>query len=112
MVREETKKRGHTRTRHKDVNRKIGVKMKILQEGDHVVNIWSEPNAILVAVRHLNEEVEIFRLEPDEDGLPRLNPHNTWQITFGDGEIEVFGTLQKDTNQSYDDDATVKVTTF
>ncbi len=96
----------------RDVNQHLGVKMKILQEGDHVVNIWSEFNAILVAVRHLNEEVEIFRLEADEEGLPRLNPRGTWQITFGDGEIEVSGAPHEEHSQPAYQNTPVKVTTF
>lgn len=93
------------------VNSEISVNVKILKEGDHVLNIWFENSVIQIAVRHKNEEVEIFSLEPDEQGLPCINYKRTWYISFGDREIEILGNRQPSENIDGLEDV-VKVTTF
>lgn len=71
--------------------------VRILSKEDEVINVWSENNQVSIAVKHKNGEVEIFRLEPDENGLPRVNMQNSWSISFGKGEVDISET-GKDVN--------------
>ncbi|MDM8566020.1 hypothetical protein QUF74_10250 [Candidatus Halobeggiatoa sp. HSG11] len=77
------------------------INVKILQKGDSIINVFSQDNQVSIAIKHDNEEVDIFRLEPDSDGLPRINQQKTWTISFGDGEVDI---------KSKKDD--IQVTTF
>lgn len=59
------------------------VKIELLKKGDTVLNVWDNK----IAIKHKNEDVEIFSYEFDVNGLPRLI-NNSILITKGDGVIK------------------------
>lgn len=58
------------------------IKIGILKKGDTVLNVWENH----VAVQKKSGEVEVFVIEFDENGLPRVAP-KTFLITYGKGSI-------------------------
>ena len=71
-------------------------KIELLKKGDTVLNVWDNK----IAIKHKNEDVEIFLYEFDVNGLPRLI-NDSILITKGDGVIKAVS-----------DDGTIEVGTF
>ena len=72
------------------------IKIEILKKGDEILNVWDNN----IAVKKKNGDVEIFRLEFDEMGLPRISD-DSFLITQGDGVIS-----------TKNEDGSIKVGTF
>lgn len=66
--------------------------IKILKEGDQVLNVWHSDSKIYVVVRKLNEEVFVYCVAPDNDGQPALSTAPVITITHGDGLVEAWAT--------------------
>ena len=66
--------------------------IKILKEGDRVLNVWHSNGEIYVVVRKPNEEVFVHSIAPDENGQPRLSTAPEVTITNGDGVVEAWAT--------------------
>lgn len=62
--------------------KKNQVKIEILKKGDTVLNVWENHIAILKK----SGEVEIFTVEIDDDGLPRI-AKPSYLVTYGKGSI-------------------------
>jgi hypothetical protein len=59
-------------------------KLKIMSEGDQVLNCWDDK----IAIRRANGEVDIFQILIEENDLPRLSD-DIWRITYGNNTIEI-----------------------
>lgn len=68
-------------------------KIKIMSEGDQVLNCWDNK----VAIRRVNGEVEIFQILIEANSLPTLS-NDVWLITYGDNTIDI--TDKDSTNKS------------
>ncbi|MEQ3694278.1 MAG: hypothetical protein ABNH16_09415 [Thalassolituus sp.] len=55
------------------------VKIELLEEGDEAIGFSND----MLAVRKSSGEVEIFKIDTDDDGLPRL-ADSSILITYGD----------------------------
>lgn len=73
--------------------------IKVLNEGDKVVNVWDDKIAIL----RVSGEVDIYRIVFEEGCLPRLS-EDVWRITYGNETIDIHGGKPKQTLESDDDD--------
>jgi hypothetical protein len=62
--------------------------IKILKQGDQVLNVSYIGDKIHIAVRQKNEEVLSYVASYDESGQPRLSKNPAITITYGDGEVE------------------------
>ncbi|CDM94338.1 MAG: hypothetical protein P5702_17790 [Limnospira sp. PMC 1291.21] len=69
-------------------NSKQSLTIKILKEGDQVLNVSYIGDQIHIVVRQKNEEVLIYVVFLDEGGQPRLSKKPAITITSGDGEVE------------------------
>ncbi len=98
----------------------MAISIKILREGDQVLNVWSNETGNYVAVKRENGEVYVYSVTLDENQVPRINPSSSFIITFGDGEIEatIPVSVEKIDDESQGNqrlpinDESVKVTTF
>jgi hypothetical protein len=66
--------------------------VKILQEGDKVLNVSHQGEEIHIVVQKSNEEVVVWVLYRDEKGQPILSKIPEITITFGDGMVEARAT--------------------
>jgi hypothetical protein len=60
--------------------------IKLLKKGDTVLNVWHSDSQINIAIKR-EEEVFVYRVEPDENGQPRLSNAPTITLTYGEGEV-------------------------
>lgn len=74
--------------------------IKILKEGDQVLNVGYRDGGMYVVVRQPNEEVLVYSIAQDENGQPRLSTETLIQITHGEGEVEALVT-DKNGNQIF-----------
>jgi hypothetical protein len=73
-------------------NNKQKLTIKILKEGDQVLNVSYIGNEIHIVVRQKNEEVLVYAVYLDENGQPKLSKTTGITITHGDGEVEALAT--------------------
>ncbi|MBV5273192.1 MAG: hypothetical protein JZU52_05970 [Lamprocystis purpurea] len=75
--------------------------IKVLRDGDQVLNVWGDKVAILRS----NGEVDIYSLILEKDCLPRLSG-DIWRITYGNEKIEITngGVTSEDAAKDDDDD--------
>lgn len=75
--------------------------IKILKEGDRVLNVWNDKIAIL----RLNGEVDIYGLIFENGSLPRIS-EDVWKITYGNETIDITnrGNTSPQTTDDDDDD--------
>lgn len=66
--------------------------VKILKEGDQVLNVSHIGEEIHIVVRKLNEEVFVHSVTRDQNGQPKLSKTPEITITYGDGEVEAWAT--------------------
>lgn len=66
--------------------------VKILKEGDQVLNVSHIGEAIHIVVRKPNEEVFVYSVSRDAHGQPKLSKLPEITITHGDGEVEARAT--------------------
>jgi hypothetical protein len=66
--------------------------VKILQEGDKVLNVSHQGEKIHIVVQKSNEEVVVWVLYRDEKGQPILSKTPEITITLGDGVVEAWAT--------------------
>ena len=71
-------------------------KIGILGKGDTVLNVWDNQ----IAIHRKNDDVEIFSLEFDSHGIPRLS-NDSILITKGEGFVK-----------QVSEDGTIEVGTF
>ena len=72
----------------KAVDANIKMTVKILREGDQVINLWQCDSSYFIAVRQQNGESCVYSVSLDEEGVPRLGRTQPLKVTFGEGEIE------------------------
>jgi len=82
-------------------NSKQSLIIKILKEGDQVLNVLYIDDKIHIVVRQKNEEVLSYVAFLDENRQPRLSKNPAITITHGDGEVEalVVDPIRLDNNQ-------------
>jgi len=98
----------------------VAISIKILRQGDQVLNVWSNETATYVAVKRENGEVYVYCVTLDDNHAPRIDQSSSFIITFGDGEIEatipVSGENVDDKSRANQrlstNDESIKVTTF
>jgi hypothetical protein len=73
-------------------NSKQSLTIKILKEGDQVLNVSYIGDEIHIVVRQQNDEVLIYAASLDENGQPRLSKTPAITITHGNGEVEALAT--------------------
>ena len=73
--------------------------VKILNEGDKVLNVWEDKIAIL----RVSGEVDIYKIILEDECLPRFS-EDIWRITYGNGLIEISGDAAKKNNNIEEDD--------
>lgn len=75
--------------------------IKVLKEGDKVLNVWDDKIAILRA----NGEVDIYGITFEEGCLPKLS-EDIWRVTHGNGTLEITngGTKSNDSDIEGDED--------
>lgn len=86
------------------------IQLKILNSGDEVLNTWDNK----ISIKRQNGEVEIYSLNLDDDGLPRLE-QDTILITFGNGEVLIKNKNKrknKKTKNTSEPDDDVEIMTF
>jgi hypothetical protein len=64
--------------------------VKILKEGDQVLNVSHIGNEIHIVVRKPSEEVFVYSVSRDQNGQPKLSKAPEITITHGDGEVEAW----------------------
>lgn len=74
------------------VEASIRCTVKILKDGDQVLNVWYCDSTYFIAVRQKNDEVCVYSVALDEEKMPRLSKTLPLKVTFGEGEIEVILT--------------------
>ncbi len=72
----------------------LKVIVKILRDGDEVINVWPTEAGYCIAVRQKNGEVYVCSLTLDENKNPRVEKSRPLTITFGHDEVEA--TLEKE----------------
>ena len=70
-------------------------KIKIMSEGDQVLNCWDDK----IAIRRTNGEVDIFQISIGENNLPTLSD-NVWRVTYGNNTIEIIDKDNKNNGKS------------
>lgn len=68
--------------------------IKILKEGDKVLNVWDNKIAVLRA----NGEVDIYGIVLKEGCLPSLSG-DIWRVTYGNETIEISGEKPQQAQQ-------------
>lgn len=66
--------------------------VKILKEGDQVLNVSHIGEEIHIVVRKPNEEVLVYSVSREQNGQPKLSKAPVMTITHGDGEVEAWVT--------------------
>ncbi|MEG4800804.1 hypothetical protein QUB63_13860 [Microcoleus sp. ARI1-B5] len=66
--------------------------VKILKEGDQVLNVSHIGEEIHIVVRKQNEEVFVYSVFRDQNGQPKLSKAPEITITHGDDEVEAWAT--------------------
>jgi hypothetical protein len=98
----------------------VAISIKILRQGDQVLNVWSNETGTYVAVKRENGEVYVYCVTLDDNQAPRIDQSSSFIITFGDGEIEatipvsvenVDDKIRANQRLSTNDES-IKVTTF
>lgn len=74
--------------------------IKILQEGDQVLNVSYIGTEIHIVVRQKNEEVSIYTVYLDENGQPKLSKKPVIIITHGDGVVQALA-IDPDGNEVF-----------
>lgn len=69
-------------------------KIKIMSEGDRVLNCWDDK----IAISRKNGEVDIFQIAIGENDLPTLS-EDIWRITHGNNTIEITNKDTKSKSQ-------------
>ena len=79
----------------------MAIKIKILKEGERVLNVWQDGIATRIVVQKPNGEACIYAISLDDNNLPRINPERSWIVAFGDNEIEAdfCGDTSSDNNE-------------
>lgn len=72
---------------------KSSLVVKILQEGDQVLNVWHSEGEIYVVVKKPSGAASIYSIGQDEAGQPRLSS-TIVSIEHGDGSVEALATDQ------------------
>jgi hypothetical protein len=98
----------------------VAISIKILREGDQVLNVWSNETGTYVAVKREKGEVYVYSVTLDENQAPRIDQRSSFIITFGDGEIEATIPVsveqvahESQGNQTLStNDESIKMTTF
>lgn len=67
----------------------LSIKVKILEAGDQVINVWSNQENTFIAVKKQNGEVYVHCVTPDENCIPRINNCASFIITYGEGEMKL-----------------------
>ena len=60
------------------------IKIKIMSEGDQVLNCWDDK----IAIRRANGEVDIFQISIGDNNVPILS-EEVWRITYGKGNTTI-----------------------
>ncbi|MCC3532579.1 MAG: hypothetical protein JGK40_32135 [Microcoleus sp. PH2017_21_RUC_O_A] len=68
--------------------------VKILKEGDQVINVWQIDSSYFIAVKQQSGEVCVYCVTLDEEKKPRLSRNSPLTIAFGEGEIESIFTTE------------------
>ncbi len=82
---------------HKEIE--VIYSIKVLKEGDKVLNVWDNKIAILRS----NGEVDIYGIILEEGRLPRLS-EDVWRVTYGNETIDITGGKTLDNAEDDDDD--------
>lgn len=97
----------------------MAISIKVLKEGDQVLNVWSNNSVTHFSVKSKNGEVYVYSVILDENHVPRIDQSSSFIITFGEGEIEatipvsVENVDESQGNQRLStNDESIKVTTF
>ncbi|CAA0097179.1 Uncharacterised protein [BD1-7 clade bacterium] len=82
--------------------------IKVLKEGDKVLNVWDEKIAILRA----NGEVDIYGVVFEKGCLPKLS-EDVWRISYGNETIDISGggpqkSMESDDDEDDDFEITIK----
>jgi hypothetical protein len=80
-------------------------KIKIMSEGDQVLNCWDDK----IAIRRTNGEVDIFQISIEENHLPTLS-EDVWRVTYGNNTIEIIDKDNKSNGKSKSRKKSVKST--
>ena len=93
--------------------------VKILKEGDQVLNVWPNGLGYCITVRRQNSEVYVCSIVLDENKVPRIEKKHPLIITFGDDEIEtkIQSSVEQNDEETEKDISSdrkdfIKVTTF
>lgn len=81
-------------------------KIKILDEGDSVLNIWPVESGYNIAVRKKSGEVSVILVTLDENKYPRIQHTPNLSIEFKENDIEEVETIFPTAN------GVVKTSTF
>ncbi|BAB73408.1 hypothetical protein H6G10_06865 [Anabaena cylindrica FACHB-170] len=84
------------------VEANVRLTVKILKDGDQVLNVWYCNSSYFVAIRQNNGEVCVYSVTLDEEKIPRLSKTPPLKVTFGEGEVEAIISSE---------DGDIKVTT-
>ncbi|WP_293299140.1 hypothetical protein [Microcoleus sp. PH2017_11_PCY_U_A] len=68
--------------------------VKILKEGDQVINVWQIDSSYFIAVKQQSGDVCVYCVTLDEEKKPRLSRNSPLTIAFGEGEIESIFTTE------------------
>ncbi|HAX76059.1 MAG TPA: hypothetical protein DCY88_09545 [Cyanobacteria bacterium UBA11372] len=68
--------------------KKVTINVKILKEGERVLNVSHSGSSYYITVGKENGECYVCSLTLDENGNPRLEKTPPLTITFGEGEVE------------------------
>jgi len=74
------------------------IKVGILEKGDQVLNVWQSDKIYYIAIKKNNQEVIVYSVSLDEDGLPRINRTPEITIVEGIGIVEAIGTTEDGQN--------------
>lgn len=66
--------------------------VKLLKEGDQVLNVSYIGDQIHIVVRKKDQQVFVYAVSRDENGQPKLSKSPEIIITHGDGEVEARAT--------------------
>jgi hypothetical protein len=90
----------------------IHTKIKILKKGDKVLQVdWHSPEILRIVVQRNNGEIDLYSIEIDEMGLPRIDCKTRMTIAYGEDEIEIIKPSQA-TSARNNGSNELKVSTF
>lgn len=73
--------------------------IKVLREGDKVLNFWDDK----IAISRANGEVDIYGVVLEKGCLPRLS-EDVWRISYGNETIDISGGGPQNTVKNKDED--------